>query len=383
MELKNRLVAWKNPATAAPTSPSSSAAASPAPSAPASATLATDTWRPSAAAAPSPSGLSFEEAQRRIQQLASPAPAQPEAKKPEAADKPEEAKKPEEKKGGSGPRLDPGAWGDPVKKLQERLAELGFDPQGADGALGPNTQAAIRAFQQANNLEADGIVGPDTWNALGVSVEGLVQGNGSGPRLDPGVSGEPVKKLQERLAEFGFDPQGADGAFGPNTEAAVRAFQQANNLEVDGIVGPDTWNALGITVTGSVSGASATTAPAGADGEARQTEDGPMVSRQGYLISPQIADSFDRMVADASKSGVTLRINSAYRSSAEQAVLYAQYQAGEGPIAAPPGSSMHNKGLAIDFANEPGAYDWLKSNATNYGLHNFDPEPWHYSTTGG
>jgi hypothetical protein len=49
-----------------------------------------------------------------------------------------------------------------------------------------------------------------------------------------------VTALQQRLNELGFDPNGIDGIFGPGTESAVKAFQQANGLTVDGIVGPIT-----------------------------------------------------------------------------------------------------------------------------------------------
>jgi LAS superfamily LD-carboxypeptidase LdcB len=107
------------------------------------------------------------------------------------------------------------------------------------------------------------------------------------------------------------------------------------------------------------------------------------VTRQGKLISATIADNFDRMLAAASKDGVQLRINNSYRSPAEQVRLYNLYKAGKGAIAAKPGTSLHEKGLAIDFVNTPGAYAWLKKNASKFGLHNFPPEPWHYSTTGG
>jgi putative chitinase len=51
--------------------------------------------------------------------------------------------------------------------------------------------------------------------------------------------------LQMRLAELGFDPGGIDGLFGPGTERAVRAFQEINRLEVNGIVGDTTAAALG------------------------------------------------------------------------------------------------------------------------------------------
>jgi peptidoglycan hydrolase-like protein with peptidoglycan-binding domain len=59
-------------------------------------------------------------------------------------------------------------------------------------------------------------------------------------------SGEPpVERLQFMLNFVkGVDDLDVDGTFGPKTEAAVRAFQQNENLSVDGIVGQQTWTAL-------------------------------------------------------------------------------------------------------------------------------------------
>ncbi|MBM3266345.1 MAG: glucosaminidase domain-containing protein [Candidatus Sericytochromatia bacterium] len=71
---------------------------------------------------------------------------------------------------------------------------------------------------------------------------------GSGPLLRRGSSGEAVKVLQRRLEELGFDPGPIDGEFGPRTQQAVKAFQRAERISVDGIVGPETWSHLGITV---------------------------------------------------------------------------------------------------------------------------------------
>ncbi|WP_166350618.1 phage tail tip lysozyme [Phytoactinopolyspora limicola] len=62
--------------------------------------------------------------------------------------------------------------------------------------------------------------------------------------LRRGSRGDDVKRLQQSLASAGFDPGPIDGIFGALTEAAVRGFQTAHGLVVDGIVGPRTREAL-------------------------------------------------------------------------------------------------------------------------------------------
>ncbi len=59
-----------------------------------------------------------------------------------------------------------GMQGNAVKMLQERLAELGYEPGTADGIFGPKTDLAVRAFQSDHGLTSDGIVGQLTWPAL-------------------------------------------------------------------------------------------------------------------------------------------------------------------------------------------------------------------------
>lgn len=61
----------------------------------------------------------------------------------------------------------------------------------------------------------------------------------------PDSTGPEVEQVQIALVALGY-PIAVDGTYGPRTEAAVRDFQAANNLEVDGIAGPDTQTALGI-----------------------------------------------------------------------------------------------------------------------------------------
>ena len=67
------------------------------------------------------------------------------------------------------PVLKLGSSGTEVTSLQQRLKELGFDPNGVDGNFGGGTQAAVIAFQRANKLEPDGKVGPGTAAALGLN----------------------------------------------------------------------------------------------------------------------------------------------------------------------------------------------------------------------
>lgn len=64
------------------------------------------------------------------------------------------------------------------------------------------------------------------------------------PILTYGNRGQAVMELQRLLAQMGFDAGPIDGVFGPRTEAAVRAFQRRNNLNDDGIVGPETYRRL-------------------------------------------------------------------------------------------------------------------------------------------
>ncbi len=55
-----------------------------------------------------------------------------------------------------------------VRKIQQKLNELGFDCGAADGIMGPKTEEAIKEFQKSKGLEPDGIVGPKTKEALGL-----------------------------------------------------------------------------------------------------------------------------------------------------------------------------------------------------------------------
>ena len=113
---------------------------------------------------------------------------------------------------------------------------------------------AVRAFQQRRGLIVDGVLGPHTHIALDGAHWKL------GDRMlshIPGhmLQGDDVAELQERLLSLGFTSDRVDGIFGTNTEQAVRRFQGAVGLAVDGSVGPETLRAFA-DLTRSVSGGS-------------------------------------------------------------------------------------------------------------------------------
>src|SRR6185436_12729076 len=115
-----------------------------------------------------------------------------------------------------------------------KLRAAGFNPGASDGDFGPKTLAAVKAFQRSRGIGADGIVGAQTWGKLAGAAPKPASSGGSGPLLRLGARGEPVKKLQARLNQLGFKVGTADGAFGPKTLAAVKAFQKSRGLTADG-----------------------------------------------------------------------------------------------------------------------------------------------------
>jgi Putative peptidoglycan binding domain len=122
-----------------------------------------------------------------------------------------------------------GSTGENVGSVQYLLNDHG-SALAVDGDFGPQTSAAVRAFQASSGLAADGIVGSQTWPAL------IVQ-------LSSGSSGDAVRAVQSQIhSRSGW--LAIDGILGAETESAIRFFQEDIGLSVDGIVGPLTWNAL-------------------------------------------------------------------------------------------------------------------------------------------
>jgi peptidoglycan hydrolase-like protein with peptidoglycan-binding domain len=122
-----------------------------------------------------------------------------------------------------------------VRALQRRLAATGYAPGPIDGLYGPLTERAVGRYQGAYGLLVDGIAGSRTLGSIVARTR--VINPGAGYVVD---GSSPVRALQRRLARAGFHPGPIDGLYGPLTDQAVRRFQSAHGLSVDGVAGPQT-----------------------------------------------------------------------------------------------------------------------------------------------
>ena len=134
-----------------------------------------------------------------------------------------------------------GNKGNYVKKLQQKLADLGLYTGEIDGKFGDSTLVAVKQFQLSQGINPDGVAGKKTLVALG-----LIPDSVASAKLRRGSKGDSVETLQEKLTALGLYTGKIDGKFGADTEKAVKTFQETNGLKPDGIVGPATKAKLGL-----------------------------------------------------------------------------------------------------------------------------------------
>ncbi|MFF8911421.1 L,D-transpeptidase family protein [Streptomyces olivaceoviridis] len=171
-----------------------------------------------------------------------------------------------------------GNHGIAVTALQHLLAAHGHAVS-PDGAYGPRTAAAVKTFQTRHHLKADGVAGAKTWKALVTTVR-------------TGSHGATVTAAQKLLTARGHTVS-PDGAFGPRTAAAVKAFQTRSHLEADGVIGPRTWNAL-LTTSRSTQPTTPSTRPGSGTYTLKLTRNGkqPLNSRLALLRGGKVIDSY-------------------------------------------------------------------------------------------
>ena len=93
---------------------------------------------------------------------------------------------------------------------------------------------------------------------LAILLALLPAGASAATVLEVGSRGDDVKKVQQKLIQFGYMTGTADGRYGEKTRDAVIWFQQKNGLTADGKVGAKTADALGVTLSGGSSSSSTT-----------------------------------------------------------------------------------------------------------------------------
>jgi peptidoglycan hydrolase-like protein with peptidoglycan-binding domain len=143
-----------------------------------------------------------------------------------------------------------GDTGAEVKVLQQRLAALGYYTGTVDSKFGDGTVKALKAFQKKNGLTQDGVCGAQTRTVLfganpvyatttatPAPTPTMVITADTAVTIQSGSRGSAVIALQRRLAELGYYTSRLDGVYLADDITAVRAFQKANGLTVDGKAG--------------------------------------------------------------------------------------------------------------------------------------------------
>ncbi len=134
-----------------------------------------------------------------------------------------------------------GSRGSAVTSLQQQLRTHGHFSSTVDGVFGPLTASAVRSFQSARGLTADGIAGPQTFAALANgSTTTASSAAPTSTTLREGMQSAEVKTMQDRLRQLGYFTSNSTGYYGAITTESVRRFQAVNGLQVDGIAGAQT-----------------------------------------------------------------------------------------------------------------------------------------------
>lgn len=250
-----------------------------------------------------------------------------------------------------------GSTGSSVEQVQFWLSDLAqFDSSLArvsvDGSYGAATERAVRAFQQKQNLTADGVVGQTTWNALyaaWVDAQSDLGGTAwPGTALRRGDTGMEVRLVQFwlRLAADNYSALRTvtvDGSYGAATVSAVTAFQSLFGLTADGVVGRSTWNKLkevGLAVANKI--VAANVAPGQFTATTREGSSGTAVRAVQYYL---------RRLAAYYSDVPTVTVDGKFGAATTRAVKAWQTRAGltvDGVVGRLTFQSLYDAALALD-----------------------------------
>ena len=187
-------------------------------------------------------------------------------------------------------------------------------------------------------------------------------------------TGPGIIQIQEMLGKLGFPVQ-ATGVYGPMTEDLVRQAQTQIGVQATGKIGPTTLAAMRQSLN---IGRSLGKADAYRDGTHLGAFE--VFEVDGVAMTRETAVAWKKMKAAAEADGVRLRLNSGFRSMAEQQDLYRKWQNGTGNRAAYPGYSNHQNGVALDIdVVADSHYNWMHANGNRFGFkRTVSDEPWHW-----
>ncbi len=141
-----------------------------------------------------------------------------------------------------GEGIGPGSKGRAMLNVERHLEAAGYELGKPNAAWGPRTEAAVKAFQKAEGLEASGRVDERTWAKLRGKL--FAAKTGTSPAQKVGERDAAVKHTEQKLKKLGFNTGPADGLFSKNTAVAVRRFQKKHHLKQTGEVGAGTMKAI-------------------------------------------------------------------------------------------------------------------------------------------
>ena len=131
-----------------------------------------------------------------------------------------------------------------ITDAQTVLKNLGLYKGKVDGINGTATKNALKEFQKLAGLQIDGILGPNTIDALIAGEESYVDIGGTDiSNVEIAYSVE-IMKIQEILKDLNLYTGSIDGLNGSETKQAIKTFQSKAGLVVDGVLGPKTLTAL-------------------------------------------------------------------------------------------------------------------------------------------